>query len=83
MRTKTMPSAYVLINTEVGTEQDLLKELQKIDAVRDAKIVMGEYDIVATVDCPSFPELKNCINNQVRYLDNISSTMTLMAVRSA
>ena len=78
-----MPSAYVLINTDVGTEQDLVKELQKIDAVKEAKIVMGEYDIVATVECPTFPELKKCINNQVRYLDNISSTMTLMTVRSA
>ena len=78
-----MPSAYVLINANVGTEQDVVKELQKIEAVKEAKIVMGEYDIVATVDCPTFPELKNCINNQVRYLNNISSTMTLMAVRSA
>jgi DNA-binding Lrp family transcriptional regulator len=77
-----MPSAYVLINTNAGTEQNLLRELRKLDAVKEAKIVMGEYDIIATLDCETFPELKNCINNQVRYLDNISSTMTLMAVRS-
>jgi DNA-binding Lrp family transcriptional regulator len=77
-----MPSAYVLINTNVGTEQGLLKELKKIDSVKDAKIVMGEYDIIATIDCETFPQLKNCINNQVRYLENISSTMTLMAVHS-
>ena len=74
-----MPTAYVLINSEVGYEQNLLSDLRKLSKVEKADIVMGEYDVVATISCASMSELKNCINNQVRYLDNVKSTMTLMA----
>jgi len=74
-----MPTAYVLINSEVGYEQNLLSDLRKLSKVEKADIVMGEYDVVATISCTSMSELKNCINNQVRYLDNVKSTMTLMA----
>lgn len=75
-----MPTAYVLINTNIGTEEALLSSLTKINAVQKAHIVMGEYDVVATVSCETMSELKDCINNQVRYLDNVESTRTLMAV---
>ena len=75
-----MPTAYVLINTNMGTEQTLLKGLKEINGVKQAHIVMGEYDVVATVSCETISELKNCINNKVRYLDDVTSTMTLMAV---
>ena len=74
-----MPTAYILINTNIGYEQNLLRDLRKLSKVKNADIVMGEYDVIATVTCPTMSELKNCINNEVRYLDNIKSTMTLMA----
>lgn len=74
-----MPTAYVLINTDVGYEQNLLSDLRKLSKVNKADIVMGEYDLIATISCKTLSELKNCINNEVRYLDNVKSTMTLMA----
>ena len=77
-----MPTAYVLINTNAGTEQELLKELNKMDAVKDAHIVMGEFDIVATLECETIGELKKSITYELRYLDNLISTQTLLAVNS-
>jgi DNA-binding Lrp family transcriptional regulator len=78
-----MPTAYVLINTNVGTETEFLKDLKKIDAVKNAHIVMGEYDVVATLECNTVQKLKECINLKLRYLDNVVSTMTLMAFAQA
>jgi DNA-binding Lrp family transcriptional regulator len=77
-----MPTAYVLINTNPGAETGLLGELRKMPAVRDARVVMGEYDVLATLDCNTMRELKECINLKVRYLDDIVSTNTLMAVNA-
>jgi DNA-binding Lrp family transcriptional regulator len=76
-----MPTAYVLINTNSGTEQDLLKNLRKIKAVKEAHIVMGEFDIIATLDSNTMIELKNSINNELRFLDNVVTTQTLLAVK--
>lgn len=75
-----MVTAYVLINSEVGTEIELLKRLEGIEAVEEARIVMGEYDVIAKLHCNTMHELKNSINFKLRYLDNVVSTMTLMAV---
>jgi DNA-binding Lrp family transcriptional regulator len=75
-----MVTAYVLINSEVGTEIELLKGLEGIETVEEARIVMGEYDVIAKLNCDTMHELKNSINFKLRYLDNVISTMTLMAV---
>lgn len=75
-----MPTAYVLINTNSGTEQELLKYLREMNAVKDARIVMGEFDIVATLECDTMKELKESITYELRNLDNVVSTQTLMAV---
>jgi hypothetical protein len=38
-----MPTAYVLINTEIGSEFDVLKKLKKIEGVEEASIIYGEF----------------------------------------
>jgi DNA-binding Lrp family transcriptional regulator len=77
-----MPTAYVLINTDSGTEKELLKDLRKIEAVQEAFIVLGEFDIIATLESNTMRELKDSINKKLRFLDNIVSTQTLLAVKS-
>jgi DNA-binding Lrp family transcriptional regulator len=73
-----MPTAYVLINTTLGAEKKLLEDLRKLSIVERADIVMGEYDLVAIVSCKTMAELKDTINNRIRDLDNVKSTMSLM-----
>ena len=51
-----MPTAYVLINSEVGYEQNLLSDLRKLSKVEKADIVMGEYDVVATLMAAELPK---------------------------
>jgi len=36
-----MPSAFVLINSEIGAEEDVLKDLRKIENVREAYVVVN------------------------------------------
>ncbi len=44
-----MPTAFVLINTEIGSESDVLKDMKKVEGVEEASAVYGVYDIVARV----------------------------------
>ena len=73
-----MPTAYVLINTILGAEKTLLEDLRKLSIVERADIVMGEFDLVAILSCETMAELKDSINNKIRDLDNVKSTMSLM-----
>ena len=61
-----MPTAFVMINTEIGSEKEVLDEIRKIDAVQEAYRVFGVYDIVAKVDADTADKLKEIVTWKVR-----------------
>ncbi|KPV62182.1 MAG: putative HTH-type transcriptional regulator [Candidatus Bathyarchaeota archaeon BA2] len=75
-----MPLAFVLINTEIGSESDVLKSLRKIDAVEEAYMVYGVYDIVAKVRAETMDKLKEIVTWHVRRLDKVRSTLTMIVI---
>ena len=75
-----MASAFVLINTELGTENEVLEQLRKIDAVKESYIVYGVYDIVAKVTADTMEKLKEIVTWNVRRLDKVRSTLTMILI---
>lgn len=75
-----MPMAYVLITTETGAVKNVLKSLKKIDAVEDTYMVYGVYDIIATVKAETMDKLKKIVTWDLRSLDRIRSTLTMIVV---
>ncbi len=63
-----MPTAFVLINTEIGSESDVLKELKKVEGVEEASAVYGVYDIVARVKADTMDKLKEIVTWRIRRL---------------
>lgn len=57
-----MPTAFVLINTEIGSEEEILKELKNISNVKEAYVVYGVYDVIAKVEAESMDKLKEIIS---------------------
>jgi DNA-binding Lrp family transcriptional regulator len=75
-----MPIAFVLINAEIGSEDDVLKELKKLKNVKEAYVVYGVYDIIAKVEAESMDKLKEVVTWHVRRLDKVRSTLTMIVV---
>ncbi len=75
-----MPVAFVLINAEIGSEDEVGKELRKIPNVRESYIVYGVYDIVAKVEADSMDKLKEIVTWKIRRLDKVRSTLTMIVV---
>jgi len=75
-----MPSAFVLINTEIGAEEEILQELELIRSVFDAYVVYGVYDIIARVEAENMDKLKEIISWKIRRLDKVRSTLTMLVV---
>ena len=76
-----MPMAFVLINTEMGSEAEVLDALQKMGNVKEAYVVYGVYDIVAKVEADTVDALKDIITWKVRRLNKVRSTLTAMVVQ--
>jgi len=73
-----MPTAFVLVNTEIGSEADVLKDLKKVGGVDEAFALYGVYDIVARVRADTMGRLKQIITRYIRRLEKVSSTVTLL-----
>jgi DNA-binding Lrp family transcriptional regulator len=75
-----MAMAFVLLNTEIGSEQEVLEELKKIDAICEAYLVYGVYDIVAKIGADTMDKLKEIVTWKVRRLDKARSTLTMIVI---
>jgi len=73
-----MPIAYVLINLETGYDEEVLKELKKVAGVVEAHTVYGVYDIIAKIEADTLDKLKDIVTWQVRRLNKVRSTQTMM-----
>ena len=77
-----MPSAFVMINTEVGAEKEVLERLRKITDIKESYAVFGIYDIVAKIEADSMEKLKEIIDWRIRRLDKVRSTLTMIVTES-
>jgi DNA-binding Lrp family transcriptional regulator len=75
-----MPMAFVLINADLGAEEQLVKELKGIEFVKEVYVVYGVYDIVAKVESESMEKVKETITWKIRRLDRVRSTLTMIVV---
>ena len=75
-----MPSAFVLINAEIGSEDDVLKQLKQLPNVKESYVVYGVYDIVAKVSADTMDKLKEIVTWKIRRLDKVRSTLTMIVV---
>ena len=75
-----MPMAYVLITTESGAVDKVLVSLKKMDSVKETYMVYGVYDIIATVKADTMDKLKEIVTWNLRSLDQVRSTLTMIVV---
>lgn len=78
-----MPKAFVLINTEIGSEAEVLKDLKKIEGVEEAFAVYGVYDIIARVSAETMDKLKEIVTWRIRRLDKVRSTLTMIVIEES
>ena len=75
-----MTTAFVLINAELGKEEDILKALREINGIKEAYFVYGPYDIVAKIEVEDSETLKNIVAFKIRELDEVQSTLTMTVI---
>jgi DNA-binding Lrp family transcriptional regulator len=75
-----MPTALVLLNTEIGSEADVLRELRKIANIEEALLVYGVYDIIVRIESSSMHELKQAVTWKIRKMDYVTATQTMIII---
>ncbi|MCS7111647.1 MAG: Lrp/AsnC ligand binding domain-containing protein [Ignisphaera sp.] len=78
-----MPEALVLINTDVGAEEEVLSQVRSINGVKEVYIVYGVYDLYTRIEANTVEDLKNIISTKIRRLPKVRSTITMVIVSSS
>ncbi len=78
-----MPIAFVLINTEIGSESEVLKTLKGVEGVMEAYAVYGVYDVLAKITADSMDKLKDVVTWNVRRIDKVRSTLTMIVMEES
>ncbi len=80
-----MPTAYVLINSDLGTDESIISKIKEIlknekDVEFTTQGVYGIYDIVLKISSDNTDILRNIITYKIRKINKVQSTLTMMVV---
>jgi len=76
-----MEMAYIMIVSEMGSEQHVIEKLLMIDEIKDVNRVWGAYDVVIKVVGPTSDAVRKIIQEKIRMIDGIRTTVSLMVSR--
>lgn len=74
--------AYILGKLETGTENQVLNSLKNIKEMKKASLTYGVYDLCIEGQFKTMEELDNFLINQLRKINGIKDTVTLIASRT-
>jgi DNA-binding Lrp family transcriptional regulator len=75
-----MATAFILINTDVAAEEEVMEQLKSIAEVKSVHLVYGIYDLIVQIEADDLDTLKKGVTENLRSIEKIRSTMTMIAV---
>jgi len=75
-----MAEAYILINCEIGSEEDVIAALKAVEGIKEVHGTFGAYDILAKIESAQVEDLRDKITWKIRKIVKIRSTLILMGI---
>jgi DNA-binding Lrp family transcriptional regulator len=75
-----MPTAYILVNCTLGSEEKIISELTNLQDVKEVRGTYGVHDVFVKVRSNDTESMNNTITNKIRKVPGITSTVTLVVI---
>ena len=75
-----MAKVYVLIQTAVGRNREVMAALKGLPGLISVDIVTGPYDIIAKMEAKSLSEIGELITGKIHPIPGITRTVTCLVV---
>ena len=73
-----MTIAYVLIKSDLGAEQKVIEQLEKLEQVVQIDRTFGDYDMVVKMESEHIEKIRETISRNIKKIDKVRSTRTLV-----
>jgi DNA-binding Lrp family transcriptional regulator len=74
-------SAVVLVNTDLDSQDKVIKNLKLVDGVEEAHALYGVYDLLIKIKANSIDKLKEITKFRIKPIAGVNSSLTLMIVQ--
>ena len=73
-----MTIAYVLVNCDLGAEEELIEQLKEIEQVKDVFETIGTHDMMVKLDAENFEKVREIVSWNIQQMKKVRSTSTLI-----
>ena len=84
LRIGNVHTAYVLLNSDLGTDQSIINEVKDIlsgeDITYEIQGVYGVYDIVLKLSSENGEKIRAIITEKIRRINKVQSTLTMVVI---
>ena len=74
-----MAKAFVLIETAVGRNKEIVAALSQLEGVKSADTVTGPYDIIAVIEGGNLNDVGDLVTGKIQPRAGIIRTVTCLA----
>ncbi len=72
--------AFVLIETAVGKNREVVSALGKLKGVTSVETVTGPYDVIAVIQGATLNEIGDIVTEKIHPVTGISRTVTCLVI---
>ncbi len=72
--------AYVLIETMVGRNRDIITILKKVKNISDVEMVTGPFDLIAVIEAESLADIGDIVTTRIHPISGITRTVTCLVM---
>jgi DNA-binding Lrp family transcriptional regulator len=71
--------AFILIETQVGTVKDVVRELRALEGLLSCDIITGPFDVIALIEGADMSAVADLVTGQVQRVHGVIRTITCVA----
>jgi DNA-binding Lrp family transcriptional regulator len=75
-----METLYLLVETDVGKLEDVLKRMRAVPGVAEVQAVTGPFDLIVKVQAAQINQALDVVVHKIRRIPGIKATETLVTV---
>jgi len=72
--------AYVLVNSLIGSEDDVLKAVMEIQEVKEAHRVHGLYGVIALVEAETIQDIDDIVLPKIRSINGVQFVLKMVCI---
>ena len=72
--------AFVLIETVVGRNKEVVTAIKRLKGVKSVDTVTGPYDVIATVEGETLNDIGDLVTAKIHPIAGISRTVTCLVI---